>query len=122
MIPSETFNIIVNTTYTLAYIGQVERGFDFLGVFFNRQGCKVSDRALAQLAVRGFRLYKRGASQKRIGGYLRRWVDWYSTIAEQVLGVRPGYFLSKLHRTGTTLPFFSSISWILETAAPVPLP
>jgi retron-type reverse transcriptase len=56
------------------FIGRVERGFDFLGVLFNRQGCRVSERAVTQLAARGSRLYKRGASQKRSGGYLRRWV------------------------------------------------
>lgn len=107
------------------FIGRIERGFDFLGVFFNRQGYRVSERALAQLAARGSRLYERGASPKRIGGYLRRWVDWYSTIAEQILGTNSDYFLLPLfesQRTGTTLPFFSSINWMLETAAPDPLP
>lgn len=107
------------------FIGRVERGFDFLGVFFNRQGCRVSKRALEQFAARGSRLYEQGASQKRIGGYVRRWIDWYSTIARQILGVSPGYFFAELlepQRTGTTLPFCSSINWMFETAAPVPFP
>ncbi|MBE0575583.1 MAG: hypothetical protein IH613_06765 [Desulfuromonadales bacterium] len=50
------------------FTGKIERGFDFLGIQFNRQGCRVSEAALVRFAERSSRLYEQGASQRSIGG------------------------------------------------------
>jgi len=107
------------------FIGRVERGFDFLGVHFNRQGCRVSAPALTSFTARSTRLYERGASTRRIGGYVRRWIEWYKTVAINVIGIPPTYFFAEFlesQRIGTVLPFFSSYNWMLDTAAPGPSP
>jgi len=46
--------------------------------------------------VRSSRLDERGASKKRIGGYLRRWIGWYQTLATTVLSISPAVFFADL--------------------------
>ncbi len=60
------------------FIGRVERGFDFLGMDFQRgQTLAPSAVSLARMTEKISRLYEQGASPERIGRYLqnrRRWL------------------------------------------------
>ncbi len=65
------------------FIGRIEKGFDFLGYHFSRQGLSVAVVTGKKFVARLYRLYE----QKRIspecdemlGNYVRRWQRWTST-------------------------------------------
>lgn len=60
------------------FIGRIEKGFDFLGYRFSRDGLKVAEKTLANFAERLTRLYEqtRNAQDRalRVGIYVRRWL------------------------------------------------
>ncbi len=64
------------------FIGRIERGFDFLGYHFSRDGVRVAKATIEKFIKRASRLYE----QKRVGAgapdalgmYVRRWVGWAS--------------------------------------------
>ena len=62
------------------FIGRIEKGFDFLGYHFSREGLMVAKAALEKFVERATRLYER--ERERPGGpsalweYVRRWNGW----------------------------------------------
>lgn len=82
------------------FIGRIERGFDFLGIKFNCQGCRISEPALARFAERSSRLYEQGASKRRIGGYVRHWIGWFTSVASKALRISPKSLLANLLNPG----------------------
>ena len=57
-------------------IGNAAKGFDFLGFHCCPTGMRVSDEALSRRDRKIARLYEQGASKRRIGQYLVRWLGW----------------------------------------------
>lgn len=58
------------------FIGKVAKGFDFLGFHCCPTGMRVSGAALSRRDQKIARLYEQGASPRRIGRYLARWLGW----------------------------------------------
>lgn len=64
------------------FIGRIERGFDFLGYHFSREGLTVAATTIANFIEKASRLYE----QKRravsfafpLEMYVRRWLGWVS--------------------------------------------
>jgi hypothetical protein len=61
-------------------IGRIERGFDFLGYRFSREGLGLAKATIQRFVERAARLYEQGREQpngcSRLGVYVRRWVGW----------------------------------------------
>ena len=58
-------------------IGKVQNGFDFLGVRFNHRGIiGLAKQSILNFISRIAALYEQGASDQRIGQYVRRWCVW----------------------------------------------
>jgi hypothetical protein len=61
-------------------IGRIERGFDFLGYRFSREGLGLAKATIQKFVERAARLYEQGREQpngcSRLGVYIRRWVGW----------------------------------------------
>jgi hypothetical protein len=57
-------------------VGRVERGFAFLGYRLGGARVEVARPAVERMAERVTRLYEQGASERRIGDYVRRWLRW----------------------------------------------
>ena len=57
-------------------IGRAERGFDFLGDHFEREGLSVTVITIERFKERITRLYEQGANINRIGQYVLKWVQW----------------------------------------------
>jgi|GEM_PF-1911616 len=58
------------------FIGQISRGFDFLGYWFSSVGLGVVRKTVQRCLDKVSRLYEQGASVGRIGDYVRRWWRW----------------------------------------------
>ena len=62
------------------FIGRIEKGFDFLGYHFSREGLVVAQKTIANFVERVTRLYEQNRSHPdralRLGRYVRRWVGW----------------------------------------------
>jgi RNA-directed DNA polymerase len=62
------------------FIGRIERGFDFLGYRFSREGLGLANATIQKFVERAVRLYEQGREQpngaSRLGVYVRRWVGW----------------------------------------------
>ena len=62
------------------FIGRIERGFDFLGFHFSREGLGLAKATIQRFVERAARLYEQGLEQpngcSRLGMYVRRWVGW----------------------------------------------
>ena len=62
------------------FIGRIDRGFDFLGYHFSREGLAVAQKTVANFVERYTRLYEqdRGRPDRalRLGRYVRRWAGW----------------------------------------------
>ena len=62
------------------FIGQIERGFDFLGYHFGPQGLALVQRTIEQFVERASRLYEQelgdASRAPRFGVYVRRWAGW----------------------------------------------
>jgi hypothetical protein len=66
------------------FIGRIERGFDFLGYHFSRDGLTVAKATIMRFLERASRLYEQ--ERGKPGGsplfevYVRRWVGWAGSI------------------------------------------
>ncbi len=62
------------------FIGRIERGFDFLGFDFSRDGLTVARATIERFVERAARLYEQEPEEAfastRFGMYVRRWVAW----------------------------------------------
>ncbi len=62
------------------FIGRIERGFDFLGYHFSREGLTVAKATIQKFVARAIRLYEQELGEpfgsSRFGSYVRRWVRW----------------------------------------------
>ncbi len=62
------------------FIGRIERGFDFLGTHFSRDGLKVAKATIQRFVERAARLYEQermgGGAPDALGMYVRRWNGW----------------------------------------------
>ncbi len=69
------------------FIGRIERGFDFLGYHFSRDGLRVAMRTMKNFVERITRLYEHGRSGQGgpdlLGQYVRRWTAWLEGGLEQ---------------------------------------
>jgi hypothetical protein len=63
-----------------AFIGRIERGFDFLGYHFSRAGLKVAKKTIANFIEKASRLYEQKcravSTAPALEMYVRRWVQW----------------------------------------------
>ena len=70
------------------FIGRIERGFDFLGFHFSRDGLRVAKASMMKFVERAARLYeqdrKEPSGPSRLGMYVRRWVGWCSVSRQQL--------------------------------------
>ena len=62
------------------FIGRIERGFDFLGYHFSRDGLKVAKATIQRFVERAARLYEQermgAGAPDALGMYVRRWNGW----------------------------------------------
>jgi len=62
------------------FIGQVAKGFDFLGYHFSPQGLKVANITWTKFVTRLYRLYEQKKTQPEwvalLGDYVTRWWRW----------------------------------------------
>ncbi len=62
------------------FIGRIERGFDFLGYHFSRDGLTLAKKTVDNFVTRAIRLYEQDRREPfgsaRFGAYVRRWVRW----------------------------------------------
>lgn len=62
------------------FIGQVEKGFDFLGYHFSPEGLAVARKTVDKFVERALRLYEQGPGEprdsSRLGVYVQRWLRW----------------------------------------------
>jgi len=80
------------------FIGRISRCFDFLGYKFAPHGLGVAQITVDRFLEKVSRLYEQGATECRIGEYIRRW--WIWAISGVVF--RDGKFVfSALLNTGT---------------------
>ncbi len=76
------------------FVGRIERGFDFLGYHFSRDGLKVAKATTQRYVERAARLYEQEREDRQgsaaLGMYVRRWVGWaFGGLGPAGL-VRPG--------------------------------
>ncbi len=61
-------------------IGNIERGFDFLGYHFGRDGLSVAKNTIENVVARAIRLYEQEPGEAfasiRFGLYVQRWARW----------------------------------------------
>ncbi len=62
------------------FIGKIERGFDFLGYRFSREGLRVAKATIERFVARATRLYEQEREDREgssaLGMYVRRWNGW----------------------------------------------
>ena len=62
------------------FIGRIEKGFDFLGFHFSRNGLTVAKKTVEKFVARVTRRYeqdrKEPSGPSRLGIYVRRWIGW----------------------------------------------
>ncbi len=62
------------------FIGRIERGFDFLGYHFSRDGLTVAKATIQKFVERAARLYEQervgAGAPDALGMYVRRWKGW----------------------------------------------
>ena len=63
-----------------AFIGGIEKGFDFLGYHFSPQGLTLARQTIVNFLERAIRLYEQEPGENlvpaRLGAYVRRWEGW----------------------------------------------
>ena len=60
-------------------IGRVEKGFEFLGYHYGRDGLSLAGKTIDNFISKALRLYEQGPVQtrlERLGEYTKRWVCW----------------------------------------------
>jgi len=94
------------------FIGRIERGFDFLGFHFSREGLTVAKATIERFVERAARLYeqeRRGPfGSPRFGMYVRRWLAWAraapaADVPPMGVGVSQ-VAVRSLHTNDTSLP------------------
>ncbi|MDG2131773.1 MAG: hypothetical protein P8K08_27515 [Fuerstiella sp.] len=65
-----------------AFVGGVERGFDFLGYHFRPEGLSVAEKTRQNFVSRVNELYEQQAIPTQIDGYVRRWTRWVNSGLE----------------------------------------
>ncbi len=62
------------------FIGRIEKGFDFLGYQFGRDGLRLATATIRKFVERALRLYEQEPGDlsrvPRFGAYVRRWNTW----------------------------------------------
>ena len=62
------------------FIGRIEKGFDFLGYHFSREGLCVAEATLKRFIEKATRLYEQEEGKQEgfplLGSYVQRWVRW----------------------------------------------
>lgn len=89
------------------FIGKTSKGFDWMGIMFNRSGCVgVAPRAMANHRERLRRLYeqawrygKRGL-RRRVTAYVRRWKIWRNYMLPEECMARSGAYVRGGETTG----------------------
>ena len=71
------------------FIGKGNKGFDFLGFAICPTGLTVSDAALSRRDTKIATLFEQGASKRRIGLYLARWLGWATLAGAHAAGATP---------------------------------
>jgi len=71
------------------FIGKGNKGFDFLGFAICPTGLTVSDAALSRRDTKIATLFEQGASKRRIGLYLARWLGWATITGATWCGATP---------------------------------
>ena len=78
------------------FIGRIERGFDFLGYHFSREGLTVAKATIMRFLERASRLYEQERGKPEsfplFEVYVRRWVGW-AAGGMQTLEFRRGPYL-----------------------------
>ena len=73
------------------WLGRVKNGFDFLGFRISPTTIQPSTASVSRRDEKVAWLYEQGASKKRIGQYLRRWLGWSLLAATStVASAAPG--------------------------------
>ena len=72
------------------FIGNGNKGFDFLGFAICPTGLTVSDAARSRRDNKIATLFEQGASKRRIGLYLARWLGWATLAAAAHCPAMPG--------------------------------
>ncbi len=80
-------NLLVEKHPDKTFIGKISRGFDFLGYWFSPLGLAIGLKTVERCLEKVSRLYEQGASDVRIGEYLRRWWQWVRSGVNGVLMV-----------------------------------
>ncbi len=75
------------------FIGRIEKGFDFLGFHFSRDGLTVAKATIEKFVERATRLYEQEPGEvlasARLGLYVRRWVRWADAGLGAARGANP---------------------------------
>ena len=62
------------------FIGRIEKGFDFLGYHFSREGLRVADETVKRFIAKATRLYEQEKGKPEgfplLGLYVQRWSRW----------------------------------------------
>ncbi len=79
------------------FIGRIERGFDFLGYHFTREGLSLAKQTIVNFIEKASRLYEQkrrtGLAASPLEMYVRRWVRWARS------GLVSGYRMELIHST-----------------------
>ena len=76
------------------FIGKIDRGFDFLGLYFGKEGRRIAKKTVLKFAERiAVRLYKAGYSRNELKGgypvpdcvslYVKRWITWVKSMYDR---------------------------------------
>ncbi|MCK5921490.1 MAG: group II intron reverse transcriptase domain-containing protein, partial [Methylococcales bacterium] len=63
------------------YLGKAQKGFDFLGFRVTPTSTHPSTQSVSRRDKKITQLYEQGASKRRIGLYLSRWLGWATLVA-----------------------------------------
>ncbi len=95
----KSLHVEIHPTKTISSkkLGKVKNGFDFLGfrtmpLLSNKESpttIQASAESVSRRDSKVARLYEQGASKKRIGQYLRRWLGW--SILSSIMAICPSH-------------------------------
>lgn len=79
------------------WMGNIDRGFDFLGYHHTRAGLKPAKDTIQRFRKRHSQLYEQGADNIRIGAYQTRWWRWVCAgLAEHLVLIEQSSFTEPL--------------------------
>ena len=74
------------------FIGLIEKGFDFLGYHFSRNGLQIAQTTLTNFYRKAARLYEQSPSApegaERVGRYIKRWLGWCNFLYSDNSSIR----------------------------------